>query len=106
MVALRSRDEERVVETIRARDDELTGLLCELIAFDTSARLPGDSARDEEPLQRSLARRLQSLGGESRLWEPEPTGAGNRHYPDHLDFRGRPQLVATIPGPAAGPACC
>ena len=32
------------------------------------------------------------------LWEPPETGSGNRFIPDHLDFRGRPQMLARLPG--------
>ena len=34
----------------------------------------------------------QALGATADLWEPEPTGKGNRFVPDDLDFVGRPQL--------------
>jgi acetylornithine deacetylase len=98
------RQEERVVEAIRERSRDLVDLLTELISFDTTARLPGDPPRDEEALQRALANRMEALGAETDLWEPEPTGSGNRHYPDHLDFTGRPQLVATVPGRGGGPS--
>ena len=56
--------------------------------------------------QRLLARRLQALGAQTDLWEPEPTGTGNRHVPDYLDFHGRPQLSARLPGTGVAAASC
>ena len=36
------------------------------------------------------------------MWEPEPTGSGNRVVPDGLDFAGRPQLAARLRGAGGG----
>jgi len=99
---VRSALEEKVVGAVRASRDELLGLTAELVACDTTARSPGMPARDEEKLQCMLARRLDALGAETDLWEPEPTGTGNRHVPDDLDFKGRPQLAARLRGAAGG----
>ena len=88
----------------RAREarDEVVGLLGELVACDTTARLPGDPARDEEKLQRLLVARLEALGAGCDLWEPAPTGEGSRFVPAGLDFAGRPQLAAVLPGAGGG----
>lgn len=94
--------EEKVVEIVRGARDEIVGLTAELVACDTTARDVGDEARDEERLQRLLAARLRSIGAEVDLWEPPETGSGNRFIPDHLDFRGRPQLLARQRGDAGG----
>jgi acetylornithine deacetylase len=99
---VRSALEEKVVATVRDARDELIGLTAELVACDTTARTVGMPARDEEKLQRILERRLLALGAETDLWEPEPTGTGNRHVPDDLDFRGRPQLAAHLRGAGGG----
>jgi len=94
--------EERVVEQVREARDELVALVAELVAFDTTARVPGEPPRDEARLQASLAARLRELGAEVDLWEPEPTGTGNRFVPDDLDFKGRPQLAARLAGSDGG----
>ena len=99
---LQSALEERVVEAARAAQDELVGLAAELVACDTTARHVGDPPRDEEKLQRLLAARLEALGAAPDLWEPEPTGDGDRFFPAGLDFVGRPQLAATLAGAGAG----
>ena len=99
---LQSALEERIVQAVRDAKDELVGLAAELVACDTTARLPGDPARDEEKLQRLLAARLAAVGAETDLWEPEPTGAGDRFVPAGLDFVGRPQLAATLRGSGGG----
>lgn len=101
---VRSALEERVVESVLSRQDELVGLLAELVACDTTAREPGDPARDEDKLQRLLASRLEALGAQIDLWEPEGTGAGSRFVPAGLDFAGRPQLVARLAGRGGGPS--
>jgi acetylornithine deacetylase len=101
-VRLQSALEERVVQAVRDARHDLVGLTAELVALDTTARLPGDPARDEEKLQRLLAARLSVLGAEADLWEPEPTGAGNRFIPAGLDFKGRPQLAAVLRGSGGG----
>ena len=57
-------------------------------AFDTTARNVGDPPRQEAELQEYLRRRLAALGADVDVWEPEPTGTGNRVVPDGLDFAG------------------
>jgi len=59
-------------------------------------------ARDEEKLQGLLAARLAKIGAQPDLWEPAPTGAGSRFLPAGLDFVGRPQLAAVLPGAGGG----
>ena len=98
----RSPLEEKVVEAALDARDEVVGLVAELVACDTTARMPGDPARDEERLQRLLAGRLAKLGAAVDLWEPPSTGAGDRFLPAGLDFTGRPQLAATLPGGGSG----
>jgi acetylornithine deacetylase len=95
--------EEHVLEIVREARDEIVGLTGELIRCDTTARDVGDPARDEERLQRLLAAHLASLGADVDVWEPHDTGTGNRFIPDHLEFRGRPQLLARLSGAGAGP---
>ena len=99
---VRSALEERVVGAVREASDELVELTAELVACDTTARLPGAPARDEDKLQRLLAARLARLGATPDLWEPEPTGAGDRFVPAGLDFVGRPQLAAVVAGSGRG----
>ena len=99
----RSRLEEDVVERVREGRDELVGLVAELVACDTTARSPKDPPRDEAKLQGILAARLKALGAEVDIWEPEPTGKGNRFVPDDLDFKGRPQLAARLAGAGRRP---
>jgi acetylornithine deacetylase len=101
-VELQSALEERVVQAARGAKDELVGLTADLVACDTTARLPGEPARDEEKLQRLLAARLKALGAEPDLWEPEGTGEGDRFLPAGLDFKGRPQLAAVLRGAGGG----
>ena len=94
--------EEQVIAEVRGRRDELCDLVAQLVAFDTTARLPGEPARDEAALQGVLAARLAALGAATDLWEPAATGRGDRFVPDDLDFVGRPQLAARLPGRGGG----
>ena len=99
---LRSAFEEQVVAAVRQGRDELVALVSDLVAFDTTARNIGDPPRQETELQEYLRRRLAALGADVDVWEPEPTGAGNRVVPDGLDFDGRPQLAARLRGAGGG----
>ena len=99
---LRSALEERVVAAVREGRDELVALAGDLVRFDTTARNVGDPPRQEAELQEFLRRRLATLGAETDVWEPEPTGSGNRVVPDGLDFVGRPQLAARLRGAGGG----
>jgi len=95
--------EERVVRRIREGEDELVSLVSELVACDTTARDPGDPPRDEVRLQQLLAARLRALGAQVELFEPEPILAGQSPtIPFALDFAGRPQLIAALPGAGGG----
>ncbi len=87
---------------VREGRDELVALASDLVAFDTTARNVGDPARQEAELQEYLRKRLAALGAEVDVWEPEPTGTGNRVVPDGLDFVGRPQLAARLRGAGGG----
>lgn len=97
-------DAERAVrDAIEARADELVALASGLIACDTTARGVGDPPRQEERLQRLLAERLAGAGARTDLFEPDPGElAGAPLVPDGLDFAGRPQLIATLPGAGGG----
>ncbi|HEY5168925.1 MAG TPA: M20/M25/M40 family metallo-hydrolase, partial [Thermoleophilia bacterium] len=100
--SLRSAFEERVVAAVREGEQELVALAGDLVAFDTTARNVGDPPRQEAELQEYLRKRLAALGAEVDVWEPEPTGTGNRVVPDGLDFAGRPQLAARVRGAGGG----
>ncbi|MEO8289697.1 MAG: ArgE/DapE family deacylase [Gaiellaceae bacterium] len=91
--------EQRVADAIAERVDDLVALAGDLVAFDTTARNPGDAARDEAALQDFLAGRLRAAGAEVDVWEPEAGElAGRPLIPPELDFEGRPQLLARFPG--------
>jgi acetylornithine deacetylase len=94
--------EEKLVELVREGRGELVDLVAELVAFDTTARKVGDPPHDEARLQQTLAARLRGIGAEVDVWEPDPTGRGNRFVPDDLDFKGRPQLAARLTGTGGG----
>jgi acetylornithine deacetylase len=94
--------EERIVTAVGDGRDELVALVSDLVSFDTTARNVGDPPRQEAELQQYLRRRLDALHGETDVWEPEPTGTGNRVVPDGLDFVGRPQLAARLRGAGNG----
>jgi acetylornithine deacetylase len=98
----RSALEEGVAGAVREAREEIVALTAELVACDTTAREGPVPPRDEERLQRILAARLEPLGAAPELWEPEPTADGDRFLPGGLDFVGRPQLVATVPGIGGG----
>jgi acetylornithine deacetylase len=91
--------ERTVCEAIAARSEHLVELASALIAYDTTARNPGDPPRKEEALQRYLAARLSAVGADIDLFEPD---AGAMHgkplVPPGLEFAGRPQLIARKAG--------
>jgi acetylornithine deacetylase len=98
-------DEQRLVDSIAARSDEIVALLCDLIAFDTTSRSAPDSpARDEAALQAFLAERLRGAGAEVDVWEPAPDDvAGHPLCPaGGIGFEGRPQLAARFAGTGGG----
>ncbi|HEX8975265.1 MAG TPA: ArgE/DapE family deacylase [Solirubrobacteraceae bacterium] len=93
-------------EVCAAIDDsrsDLVELASRLIAFDTTAREVGDPARQEAPLQEYLAGRLENVGAQVDMWEPDAAQlAGKPLVPPGLEFAGRPQLIARFPGRGEG----
>jgi len=97
--------EQRVCDTIGEREQELVDLAGALIAFDTTTREPGDPPREEAELQDYLAARLRAVGADIDLWEPDAEAmVGKPMVPPGLDFKGRPQLIATRRGRGGGHA--
>ena len=94
--------EQRVIDAIAERRDEVVELASALIRFDTTARDPGDPARDEAALQALLADRLSGAGASVEIWEPKPEDVLGPQVPFHLDFDGRPQLLARFTGVGGG----
>ena len=98
-----SPDEQRVCARVAEREQDLVELAATLIGFDTTARNPGDPARQEADLQTFLAERLARAGAEIDLFEPDAAEmAGRPLVPPGLDFAGRPQLIATLSGDGGG----
>jgi acetylornithine deacetylase len=86
----------------RGRED-LVALASALVGFDTTARNPGDPPRQEAALQEYLAARLQAIGADIDLFEPDAEALqGMPLVPPGLDFAGRPQLIATKRGSGGG----
>ncbi len=96
-------EEKRVCEHIAEHQSELVELAADLIAYDTTAREPGDPPRQESELQNHLAAILEATGADIDLFEPdEAEMAGRPLVPPGLDFKGRPQLIATQHGENQG----
>ena len=105
MTAALEPDEQRLVDLVAARSDELVALLCDLIGFDTTSRSdPAAPARDEPALQQHLAARLRSAGAEVEVWEPSPADVADHPLcpAGGIGFEGRPQLAARFRGPGGG----
>jgi acetylornithine deacetylase len=97
------KSDERILDAVAAGRGELVELVTDLIAFDTTARSPGEPAREEADLQRYLAGRLAAAGAEVDVWEPDSDDvSGTRQIPDPIEFAGRPQLAATFAGSGGG----
>lgn len=95
--------ERRVCKRIEQRRDELIELVGDLIIFETTARKPGQSARDEPLLQRYLATRMRAINAEIDLFEPDPAEwAGRPLIASDRDWSRRPQLIATHRGAGQG----
>jgi acetylornithine deacetylase len=95
--------EQSVCAAIDSARDELVALATSLVAFDTTARNPGDPPREEAPLQEFLAARLQAAGAEVDVFEPDARSLeGKPLVPPGLDFGGRPQLIGTKRGVGDG----
>src|SRR4051794_9667171 len=96
--------EQRLVERVAERRDELVALACELIAYNTTSRSgPDEPARDEAALQRALAARLERHGAKIDLWEPAPEDVADHPLSvEGIGFEGRPQLAARLPGSGGG----
>jgi len=101
-VALTDR-EATVVQAIAGKRDELIELTKTLVGFDTTARDVGDPARQETELQEHVAARLREHGAAIDLFEPDGVALqGKPLVPRGLDFEGRPQLIARLPGRGGG----
>ena len=98
-----SDQEQRICARVAEREQDLIELASALIGFDTTARNPGEPARQEAELQGYLAERLARAGAEIDLFEPDADEmAGRPLVPPGLDFSGRPQLIATMRGGGGG----
>jgi acetylornithine deacetylase len=95
--------ERGVCEAIESGRHELVTLASTLVGFDTTARNPGDPAREEVALQEHLESVMRDAGAEADLFEPDADElAGMPLVPPGLDFDGRPQLISKLRGAGGG----
>ena len=97
-----------IAPAVSRRHEETVELMQELVRvpsvnpYFTGSREPSR----EGDVQDILADRLTRLGGQLDRWEPDAGdlaqyAGGPGYYPDR-DFRGRPNLAATLPGSGGG----
>ena len=95
--------ERRVVAEIADARDELVALVCDLIAFDTTARALRRPAARRGAAAAPPRRLLERHGADIDLWEPAPEDVDlPRMLPPGLRFDGRPQLSARFAGAGGG----
>ncbi|MGH2618102.1 MAG: ArgE/DapE family deacylase, partial [Thermomicrobiales bacterium] len=94
----------------RERHEETVALLQDLVRVDSVNPYFSnyEAPSREGDVQDVLAGRLERLGARLDRWEPDAKtlaryAGGPGYYPDR-DFRGRPNLVATLPGSGGGPS--
>ena len=103
-----SDDKRRAIAAqVDERTDALVELLCELVSIRSVNPVFHDlEPLEEERCQRFLAARLEHLGFETDLWEPDPEELkryrGKPGYQENRRFEGRPNLAATLHGRGTG----
>jgi acetylornithine deacetylase len=97
-----------IASAARQRLEETIALLQELVRVESVNPYFDNYEKPsrEGEAQDILARRLKRLGAHLDRWEPDDRAlakyaGGPGYYPDR-DFRGRPNLVATMPGSGGG----
>ncbi|MCB8883529.1 ArgE/DapE family deacylase [Acidisoma cellulosilytica] len=76
-----------IADAVEAAADRIVASLTDLIAFQSVSRPdPAPAGPGEEPCQRYLQARLDALGFETELWEPDPA-------PLLEKYRGRPGAI-------------
>jgi acetylornithine deacetylase len=92
--------EAAIVAAVRERREALIETTAALVEVDTTN--DNGTSSDFDRIQRMLAARLRELGASTDLWVPEPIPPDPRWLPTGLDFEGRPQLAASLPGSGGG----
>ena len=98
--------EQRIAGAIAESRDELVELASALIRFDTTARDPGDPARDEAALQAHLAERLPPPAPRSRSGSRGPRTCAGARCRSRSTSTGARSWSRASPARAAGAACC
>ncbi len=79
--------EKQIIAAVEANRDAIVTTLTDLIAFESVSRPdPAPAGPGEEPCQYYLKRRLDALGFETELWEPDGP-------PLLAKYKGRPGTV-------------
>lgn len=89
-----SGDTEQIVRAVEARADRVVQLLRDLVQIDSHTG-------HESDIQRYLARKMTDMGLDVDVFEPDIKRLEGHpaYYPvTDLDFRGRPNVVGTLPG--------
>jgi acetylornithine deacetylase len=98
---------ERIRVAVDARRDRTTALLADLVRVrSVNPVFPGSVPAEEDRVQRLLADRLQAIGFDTDLWEPDPVALaryrGKPGYQENRSFGGRPNLAGRLKGSGEG----
>jgi acetylornithine deacetylase len=97
----------RIRAAVDARRDRTTALLADLVRVrSVNPVFPDSVPAEEERLQQLLEGRLQALGFETDLFEPDPVALeryrGRRGHQENRSFKGRPDLAGRLAGSGEG----
>src|SRR5208282_2600918 len=101
---MRSSPNQKLLDSIDERKNQITKRTCDLVKFDTTAPNPGEEPHQDRDCQEYIAEELREIGFRVEMWEPD-VNAMTKSYPFQIsgqNFKNRPILAARLKGNGEG----